>query len=536
MRPCLVWLLSSALVAAALPTTPDQPRAGAREQQLNNRSSEPALHMLSPLIARGVRLDEVLERSRVVDCNPAGLYFVNRDMVGRTDPITLNATATISSICPPGAVAGFVANTLKFWKNVAVCQYPNGSLWKDDRQTAVIGPGCHAIEWLGPPGVPGRFLWCRAAATKAECVPVLPPRPVPGPTPAPPGPGPAPVPFGPLYDPLPRTGVTFFSTDVALQGLVAHAADMATRNIKLFRRLSADSNFSVMEEGAQYHAAWLETQPMAGGMYATRNARIGLNNILVFMRAQQPDGFIPGQVSADPVQDAGAFVANPAGAATTSVATGDQRDGVMQGLFFASPAADMAWYLQLADVENNSSGYIAELMQVLDGYDRWLWATRNGSAICQPNSVGCAAGSSYTRQGGSNATACCRGDAAAAPKRGLLWSDGIGDSGEDSSTRFCKVANHSVPYAPCVVSYAFPIQSADVTSYSYDCRATLARLANMTGDSVAAQSWGAKAAAVAKNLKVQLWDKKAGAMFARDAADEVITTSESLLKLTRGRR
>lgn len=454
-------------------------------------------------------------------CSPAGLYFVNRDMAARTDPITLNATTVSSLACPPGKViAGFVASTLKFWRNKTVCQYANGSLWKEDGQTAIVGAGCHTIEWVDPPGSTGRFLWCAAAATKAECVPPLPPPP---PPPLPPSP-PSPAAFGPLYGPPPTTAVTFTSTDKALEGLVAHGAEMAARNIKLFRRLSPEANFSVMEEGAQFHAAWLETQPMAGGMYATRNARVGLNNILVFMRAQQPDGFIPGQVSAGPLGRTDTLAASGPDTAINGIAS-EVQDGVMQGLFFASPAADMAWYLQLAGSEANSSGYIAELVQVLERYDRWLWAARNGSVICQPQSVGCAAGSSYTRQGGSNKTACCRGDAAAAPQRGLLWSDGIGDSGEDSSTRFCKVANHSVPYAPCVVSYAFPIQSADVTSYSYDCRATLARLATMTGDSAAAHSWATKAAAVANNLKAQLWNEQVGAMFARDAADEIITTS-----------
>lgn len=328
-----------------------------------------------------------------------------------------------------------------------------------------------------------------------------------------------PPPFGPLYEPLPQTQVSFTSSDLALEGLVAHAAAMATRNIKPFRRLPSGDNFSVMEEGAQFHAAWLETQPMAGGMYAARDARIGLNNQLVFMRAQQPDGFIPGQVGASPVE-----TPSVSDGAAAEAATG--RDGVMQGLFFASPAADLAWYLQLSAEDNNATGFIAELSRVLEGYDNWLWAARNTSVMCQPKSVGCIAGSSYIRQGGSNATACCRGDASGTPQRGLLWSVGIGDSGEDSSTRFCKIANHSVPYAPCVSSYAFPIQSADVTSYSYDCRATLARLAGMAGDSNAERSWRAKAEDVAKNLKAQLWDEGLGAMFARDAADEVITTSE----------
>ena len=59
---CLVWLLSSAQLAAALPTEPERPRG---EQRLNYSSSSEPL-MLSPLIASGM-LDEALERSRVVE-------------------------------------------------------------------------------------------------------------------------------------------------------------------------------------------------------------------------------------------------------------------------------------------------------------------------------------------------------------------------------------------------------------------------------------------------------------------------------------
>ena len=176
-------------------------------------------------------------------------------MVARTDPITLNFTGLPpAKACPGRPVAGMVASTRRFWKDAAVCQYPNGSLWKVGGQTAAVGAGCHAVEWLDPHTL-ATFLWCRDNATKRECVPVLPPRPKPTPpTPAPP------PPFGPLYDPLPRTGVIYSTTDPALQGIVAHAAEMASRNIKVFRRLSDTRNLSVMEEGAQFRAAWLEVR------------------------------------------------------------------------------------------------------------------------------------------------------------------------------------------------------------------------------------------------------------------------------------
>ena len=173
------------------------------------------------------------------------------------------------------------------------------------------------------------------------------------------------APFGPLYAPVPATAVSFTSTDTALEGLVSHAAGMAVRNIKPFRHVNGSDgsvqNFSVMEEGAQFHAAWLETQPMAGGMYAARDAQIGLNNVLVFMRAQTADGFIPGQVGASPLLSHGSSVDDkPMGPA--GITSG--RDGVVQGLFFASPAVDVAWYLQQAS-GNNASGYMVFYIQMM---------------------------------------------------------------------------------------------------------------------------------------------------------------------------
>eukprot|EP01047_Picozoa_sp_COSAG01_P004720 COSAG01_NODE_157_length_23722_cov_85.712568_4_plen_281_part_00 len=179
-------------------------------------------------------------------CSPAGVYFASRDTVGRTDPIALNASKGVSLLCPPGAVQGMVASTLRFWKNETVCRYPNGSLWKEGGQTAIVGLGCHTVEWSDPPPRNQRFLWCRSGTPK-QCVPPVPP---PRPPPRPP-----PPPYGPLYDPLPRVGVHFTSSDSALQGIVDHATSMAKRNVKPFRLLPDGRNFSVMEEGAQFHAA-----------------------------------------------------------------------------------------------------------------------------------------------------------------------------------------------------------------------------------------------------------------------------------------
>ncbi len=55
----------------------------------------------------------------------------------------------------------------------------------------------------------------------------------------------------------------------------------------------------VLVEGGGYEKIWLETQPMGGAMYASRDFATGLNNSLMFMRHQRADGRIPGQHCGD---------------------------------------------------------------------------------------------------------------------------------------------------------------------------------------------------------------------------------------------
>jgi hypothetical protein len=94
----------------------------------------------------------------------------------------------------------------------------------------------------------------------------------------------------PLYDPLPHTGVNFSTSDRALQALFDHGEQQEAGNGQLFKK---DPDFRVLEEGEQYKGAWLETQPMAGAMYAARSVRLALDNQLVFARAQRADGRLP---------------------------------------------------------------------------------------------------------------------------------------------------------------------------------------------------------------------------------------------------
>ena len=147
-----------------------------------------------------------------------------------------------------------------------------------------------------------------------------------------------------------------------MEGIVAHAAQQCLLNIARFLSNAtaagtANEGLPVLEEGAQFHAAWLETQPMGGAMYATRSAHIALNNILIFMRTQRTDGALPGQTGTNTKGNS---------------LTGDF--GSIQGLFFAAPAVDMALFIRLAPGADPSvlDAYLAELAQVLEGYDGWL--------------------------------------------------------------------------------------------------------------------------------------------------------------------
>ena len=52
----------------------------------------------------------------------------------------------------------------------------------------------------------------------------------------------------------------------------------------------------MLVEGGGYEKIWLETQPMGGEMYALREPEAALNNCLLFMRWQRPDGRLPGSI------------------------------------------------------------------------------------------------------------------------------------------------------------------------------------------------------------------------------------------------
>lgn len=147
------------------------------------------------------------------------------------------------------------------------------------------------------------------------------------------------------YGPYPAAGVEMSTTDAQLQALYNHAEECARRN-----RTDFSSGVPVMVEGGGYGALWIETQPMAGAMYAKRDIEIGVNNQLVFFNAQRDDGRMPGAIQPG---------------------SGECWWGALQGYCFPRPAWEMYHWI------GKDTDYLTRLYTVLEKYDNYLWGERD---------------------------------------------------------------------------------------------------------------------------------------------------------------
>ena len=211
----------------------------------------------------------------------------------------------------------------------------------------------------------------------------------------------------------------------------------------------------VLREGSDYDGVWLETQPMGGAMYASRDFATGLNNSLMFMRHQRADGRIPGSIAVIDGKVVPQF-------------------NKFQGFCFPEPALDL-YYLGGKDAE-----YLAQLAKTLEAFDAYLWRVRDSD-----------------------------GD-------GCLETWCKYDTGEDHAMRYADAPDPWEEETPPQGCTAVPIASMDVMSYSYACRETLAEIARISGDAEAQAQWAAKAKAVQDKMVSYLWDDARGAMFDRD--------------------
>ena len=148
-----------------------------------------------------------------------------------------------------------------------------------------------------------------------------------------------------------NTGVRFETKDPLLSQLVKQAEEKCRLNIKNF------GGDPVLVEGGGYEKIWLETQPMGGAMYASRDFATGLNNSLMFMRHQRADGRIPGSIAVIDGKVVPQF-------------------NKFQGFCFPEPALDL-YYLGGKDAE-----YLAQLAKTLEAFD--VYAIPMGTAAWRP--------------------------------------------------------------------------------------------------------------------------------------------------------
>lgn len=235
-----------------------------------------------------------------------------------------------------------------------------------------------------------------------------------------------------------NTGVRFETKDLLLSQLVKQAEEKCRLNIKNF------GGDPVLVEGGGYEKIWLETQPMGGAMYASRDFATGLNNSLMFMRHQRADGRIPGSIAVIDGKVVPQF-------------------NKFQGFCFPEPALDL-YYLGGKDAE-----YLAQLAKTLEAFDAYLWRVRDSD-----------------------------GD-------GCLETWCKYDTGEDHAMRYADAPDPWEEETPPQGCTAVPIASMDVMSYSYACRETLAEIARISGDAEAQAQWAAKAKAVQDKMVSYLW-------------------------------
>lgn len=271
-------------------------------------------------------------------------------------------------------------------------------------------------------------------------------------------------PYSAAAYPVTETGVSFSCTDPATQSVFDRCESLAKENIKFF------GDRRVMQEGAKYHGVWMETQPMGGEMYASRDMEIALNNHLIFMKYQRRDGRIPGMITYRMPWDGIAC-----------------HFDWMQGDFFTVSAWRMYYLL------GKNKQYARLLYNTLRDFDDYLWQWRDSD-----------------------------GD-------GCLESWCAWDTGDDNNTRFIVRGIHPRDNGPACGELPpenagmFPFESAEYMAYSYSHRAILAKISDELGLGEG-DHWRAAAEGVRRKLHDYLWDEDRGAVYDRDRNNEMMYT------------
>jgi len=248
---------------------------------------------------------------------------------------------------------------------------------------------------------------------------------------------------------LPAVRCSFSCGDPRIQKIYDEAERKCRMNLVDF------AGDRVLVEGGGYGKIWLETQPMGGEMYALRDLTAAVNNSLLFMRHQRPDGRLPGSIQCLEGRVKPQF-------------------DKLQGFCFPDPALNL-YYLMGRDTD-----WLDALADCLAHFDAWLLRTRALGAD------------------------------------GLLSAFCVYDTGEDNALRYgdapCWWPEDAPPEGYSVV----PMASMDITSYAFACRDTLARISRIRGVERDAERWRRAADEVASALRQGLWDAKRGALYDRD--------------------
>lgn len=257
---------------------------------------------------------------------------------------------------------------------------------------------------------------------------------------------------------LKHTEVKFVTADSEWQRVYDAAEKTEKNNI-----VSWENRKLLVEGGGDYSdGIWLETQPMGGEMYGSRNLELALNNQLLFMENIREDGRLPSVIRY----------------------TGSEYNLMyshFQGYCFPYHALNVYYLIG----ENRE--YLKLLYGSLSRFDDYLWRTRDTDG------------------------------------NGCLESFCKWDTGEDRSVRFFDGPDAWGSDEPPYGQAKLPYESMDIMSYSYDGKMTLAEISDILGNGEG-DKWRVEAQAVRAKLNSYLWWEEKGALYDRDCNNEFLDT------------
>jgi len=261
---------------------------------------------------------------------------------------------------------------------------------------------------------------------------------------------------------LPEANVEFTTSRQDLKNVFDDCETLCSKNLKIY------GDYDVLTEGAKYTGVWLETQPIGGEMYAKRNLKTALSNILIFLCYQRRDGKFPGMIS-----DMGEWKGITA------------HYDWMQGCFLPIPA------LRLYYLIGEDEDYLRLLYQAFKDFDEFLWSCRDST-----------------------------GD-------GCLENWCIWDVGEDNCTvhmlHGLTQPQHGAwgKTTPPESYNNMPHKSPQYMAYSYALRNTLSEISELLKNGET-DEWRQKAEEVKAKAIEHLWDKNRHAFFLKDKDGKVI--------------